>query len=125
MRLLNLALRLNTGLWLKVFGTYVAYEVYERLGTQQWSSNQLANLGTKGLGSTILNPLLGKTGIKDIHGPSLGEGSVVIFPKGNVVGVYIAQNYNVPNIQKLADTGLVMFKQIEETYRKPKKGDGD
>lgn len=38
-----------------------------------------------------------------------------------MVGVYLAQNYNVPNIKKLTDTGLLMAKHIEENYRKPKK----
>ncbi|XP_026452562.1 uncharacterized protein LOC113353061 [Papaver somniferum] len=36
-------------------------------------------------------------------------------------GIYIAQNYNVPNIRKLVNTGMVMAKHIEENYRKPKK----
>ncbi|XP_043717068.1 uncharacterized protein LOC122665073 [Telopea speciosissima] len=44
---------------------------------------------------------------------------------GTVLGVYIAQNYNVPNIKKLADTGLLFMKHIEENYRKPKKRDDD
>ncbi|KAL6979739.1 hypothetical protein U1Q18_021395 [Sarracenia purpurea var. burkii] len=47
------------------------------------------------------------------------------FMAGTVFGVYIAQNYNVPNIQKLIKTGLVFAKHIEENYRKPKKRDED
>ncbi|KAK9733573.1 hypothetical protein RND81_04G075800 [Saponaria officinalis] len=35
--------------------------------------------------------------------------------------LYLAQNYDVPNIKKLGDTGLAMLKNIEDTYRKPKK----
>jgi hypothetical protein len=36
-------------------------------------------------------------------------------------GVYIAQNYNVPNVKKLFNTYVFLAKHIEETYRKPKK----
>ncbi|THG09043.1 hypothetical protein TEA_010274 [Camellia sinensis var. sinensis] len=42
---------------------------------------------------------------------------------GTVCGIYIAQNYNVPNICKLANTAIFMAKHIEEKYCKPKKGD--
>ncbi|CAL5343860.1 hypothetical protein ACSBR2_026208 [Camellia fascicularis] len=45
------------------------------------------------------------------------------FMVGTVCGIYIAQNYNVPNIRKLANTAIFMAKHIEEKYRKPKKGD--
>ncbi|KAF9668779.1 hypothetical protein SADUNF_Sadunf14G0038900 [Salix dunnii] len=48
------------------------------------------------------------------------------FMFGTLSGIYIAQNYNVPNIKKLAVSGLSMAKQMEETYRKPdKKKDRD
>ncbi|XP_058085464.1 uncharacterized protein LOC131232940 [Magnolia sinica] len=48
------------------------------------------------------------------------------FMLGTVCGIYVAQNYNVPNIKKLANTGILMAKHIEENYRKPKKrGDED
>ncbi|EEF33468.1 uncharacterized protein LOC8265566 [Ricinus communis] len=47
------------------------------------------------------------------------------FIVGTVCGIYVAQNYNVPNIRKLTNTGLVIAKHIEETYRKPKKRDED
>ncbi|XP_061373143.1 uncharacterized protein LOC133315526 [Gastrolobium bilobum] len=47
------------------------------------------------------------------------------FIAGTVCGVYVAQNYQVPNIMKLADTALFMAKVIEEKYRKPKKRGGD
>jgi uncharacterized membrane protein len=40
-------------------------------------------------------------------------------------GVYIAQNYNVPNVKKLFNTYVFLAKHIEETYRKPKKKDDD
>lgn len=44
---------------------------------------------------------------------------------GTAFGVYVAQNYNVPNVQKLFNTGLLIAKHIEENYRKPKKRDVD
>ncbi|XP_056174335.1 uncharacterized protein LOC115687156 isoform X2 [Syzygium oleosum] len=49
------------------------------------------------------------------------------FLLGAVTGVYVAQNYNVPNIKNLANTYLVKAKQVEETYRKPgdKREDGE
>ncbi|KAG2677608.1 hypothetical protein I3843_12G107400 [Carya illinoinensis] len=51
--------------------------------------------------------------------------STFSFMVGTVVGVYVAQNYAVPNIKKLAGTGLLIARHIEETYRKPKKRDED
>ncbi|PSS11524.1 Protein of unknown function DUF4535 protein [Actinidia chinensis var. chinensis] len=47
------------------------------------------------------------------------------FMVGTLFGVYVAQNYNVPNIHKLFNTGLAIGKHLEENYRKPKKRDGD
>ena len=48
-----------------------------------------------------------------------------MFMVGTVCGVYVAQNYNVPNVKKLANTCVVMAKHIEENYRKPKKNPDD
>ncbi|XP_051114661.1 uncharacterized protein LOC127240184 [Andrographis paniculata] len=47
------------------------------------------------------------------------------FIVGTAFGVYVAQNYNVPNVRKLFNTGLVIAKHLEENYRKPKKRDDD
>ncbi|KAM7491237.1 hypothetical protein LguiA_034158 [Lonicera macranthoides] len=47
------------------------------------------------------------------------------FMVGTFFGVYIAQNYNVPNINKLYKSGLLIAKQMEQNYRKPKKRDDD
>ncbi|XXG43095.1 hypothetical protein AAC387_Pa01g3208 [Persea americana] len=47
------------------------------------------------------------------------------FILGTLTGIYVAQNYNVPNIRKLSNTALLMAKHIEEQYRKPKKKDDD
>ncbi|XP_020244576.1 uncharacterized protein LOC109822741 [Asparagus officinalis] len=51
--------------------------------------------------------------------------SVFSFTLGTTVGVYIAQNYNVPNIKKMTNFGIAMAKHYEENYRKRKKGDDD
>lgn len=47
------------------------------------------------------------------------------FMVGTICGVYVAQNYKVPDVQKLASTALFMGRLIEENYRKPKKSDED
>ncbi|OVA09806.1 Protein of unknown function DUF4535 [Macleaya cordata] len=47
------------------------------------------------------------------------------FLMGTVCGIYVAQNYNVPNIKKLANMGLAKFKETEQSYRKPKKKNDD
>ena len=49
------------------------------------------------------------------------------FIAGTITGVYVAQNYKVPNIAKLADTFLFVAKVTEQTYRKPdnKKDEND
>ncbi|KAG4947819.1 hypothetical protein AAZX31_15G002800 [Glycine max] len=47
------------------------------------------------------------------------------FIAGTVCGAYLAQNYQVPNVTKLADTALFMAEVVEEKYRKPKKRDDD
>ncbi|XP_048138491.1 uncharacterized protein LOC115741584 [Rhodamnia argentea] len=51
------------------------------------------------------------------------------FVAGTVCGIYIAQNYDVPNIRALANDAVCRAKRIEEKYRKPdsksRGGDGD
>ncbi|KAI5655690.1 hypothetical protein M9H77_32877 [Catharanthus roseus] len=51
--------------------------------------------------------------------------STFSFMVGTAFGVYLAQNYNVPNVQKLINTGLLIGKHIEENYRKPKNRDDE
>ncbi|CAN7119275.1 unnamed protein product, partial [Brassica rapa subsp. narinosa] len=45
------------------------------------------------------------------------------FLTGTVCGIYIAQNYNVPNIKTLGRCAVSKAKEIEEIYRKPKTRD--
>ncbi|KAE9616227.1 hypothetical protein Lalb_Chr04g0263501 [Lupinus albus] len=47
------------------------------------------------------------------------------FIMGTVCGVYLAQNYDVPNIRKVADSALLTVTAYEEKYRKPKKRGND
>ncbi|GAU20741.1 hypothetical protein TSUD_231550 [Trifolium subterraneum] len=49
------------------------------------------------------------------------------FITGTVFGMYIAQNYNVPNVEKLASMGVSMASYVEKAYRKtqPKIMDDD
>ncbi|XP_019058008.1 PREDICTED: uncharacterized protein LOC109116620 [Tarenaya hassleriana] len=42
------------------------------------------------------------------------------FIAGTVFGIYVAQNYNVPNLKKIADSTFSTAKQVEEKYRKPR-----
>ncbi|PIN06484.1 hypothetical protein CDL12_20964 [Handroanthus impetiginosus] len=46
-----------------------------------------------------------------------------IFMAGTLFGVYIAQNYSVPNVSKLFKAGFVMAKHLEGTYRKSNKSE--
>ncbi|KAK4256402.1 hypothetical protein QN277_009274 [Acacia crassicarpa] len=44
---------------------------------------------------------------------------------GTACGVYLAQNYKLPNMKKLVETGMSMAKKTEEKYRmQPEKHDG-
>ncbi|KAK9292871.1 hypothetical protein L1049_020852 [Liquidambar formosana] len=49
----------------------------------------------------------------------------IVHKEWTCCGIYISQNYDVPNLKKLANTALFKAKQIEERYRKPKKRDDD
>ena len=40
---------------------------------------------------------------------------------GTAIGIYVAQNYDVPSIRELAHSYIMNAKHIEETYRKPQK----
>lgn len=44
---------------------------------------------------------------------------------GSSAGVYVAQNDDIPSIQKLFNTSFSTAKHIEENYHKPKKRDDD
>ncbi|CAI0404485.1 unnamed protein product [Linum tenue] len=47
------------------------------------------------------------------------------FLVGTACGVYIAQNYEVPNIKKVVHSALFTAKVVEEKYRKPKSDKDD
>lgn len=47
------------------------------------------------------------------------------FIAGTIFGIYVAQNYAIPNIKKTADEFLFRAKEVEEKYRKPKKPGDD
>lgn len=47
------------------------------------------------------------------------------FLLGTAWGVYMAQNYNVPNIKRLLNTGVVIARAIEQSNRKSKREDDD
>lgn len=47
--------------------------------------------------------------------------SVFSFTLGTLVGVYIAQNYRVPNVKALIDMGLAMARDLEDNHSKPEK----
>jgi hypothetical protein len=47
------------------------------------------------------------------------------FLLGMGCGVYVAQNYNVPNVKRLFNTYVFVAKHLEETYRKPKPDKDD
>lgn len=47
------------------------------------------------------------------------------FLAGTGLGLYLAQNYNVPNIKKLARTVKCIVIAAEQTYRKPETKDDD
>ncbi|XP_020583400.1 uncharacterized protein LOC110026692 [Phalaenopsis equestris] len=45
------------------------------------------------------------------------------FAVGIGFGIFIAQNYDVPNMKKLLSEWSSKAKHVEESYRKPKKDD--
>ncbi|KAG7025961.1 hypothetical protein SDJN02_12459, partial [Cucurbita argyrosperma subsp. argyrosperma] len=47
------------------------------------------------------------------------------FMLGALFGAYAAQNYNIPNVKKLADSGYSMATHVEKNYRKPVAGKTD
>ncbi|KAI3518690.1 hypothetical protein L1887_07500 [Cichorium endivia] len=63
---------------------------------------------------------------KDDFCHSLRFRSGFSFMLGTTFEVYVAQNYNVPTVNKLYKTVLMMAKHYEENYRKLKgRGDDD
>ena len=48
-------------------------------------------------------------------------GSLTWFATGTVIGVYVAQNYQVPNVRRYVDQFKMYAEQLEEANRKSKK----
>ncbi|KAJ4774645.1 transmembrane protein [Rhynchospora pubera] len=46
------------------------------------------------------------------------KGAFFPFFVGTAFGIYVAQNYKVPNVKAVVDSGIAMAKKYEETYRK-------
>jgi hypothetical protein len=40
------------------------------------------------------------------------------FAAGTGVGIYLAQNYDLPSVQSAVDTAVVFGKRMDEMYRK-------
>ncbi|CAN8271986.1 unnamed protein product [Cochlearia groenlandica] len=44
--------------------------------------------------------------------------SYLSFVFGTMCGIYIAQSYNVPNVERMSEYSYSMAKQLEDRYRK-------
>jgi hypothetical protein len=44
--------------------------------------------------------------------------NLTLFITGGICGIYIAQNYNIPNVKKYIENSVSIAKNVEESFRK-------
>ena len=51
--------------------------------------------------------------------------SLFLLVAGTLIGAYISQNYNIPNVKNLIDTGIKTLTVIEKKMRKDETTEND
>ncbi|KAF4389530.1 hypothetical protein G4B88_006589 [Cannabis sativa] len=103
--------------------------LYFALSLTRWPSTSISIVGKKSIEIDRKKERKGRDQRSDSEIEEEDEMGIIkgafTFMSATVFGIYIAQNYNVPNIKKLSDTALLFAKHIEENYRKPKNKTDD